>query len=143
MTSFDPNRPYYRKEIDIVFGKVKAAMHVQAVIKGNGVALYEDCYTGKPLRGGDAYDYEHIIASEIIFMQYRTTHTNQQIALLVNCPENVKTTLRTLNQSKGKTPLLNWLNPQNITRFGIDKNLAIQHYEKAHNAITAMAIQLK
>ncbi|WP_246535464.1 hypothetical protein [Litoribacter ruber] len=88
-TKPDPNRPYWREEIDKEFSRVKARMHAEAVQRGGGVALYTDCYTGKMLRGGDPYDYEHIRSSEEIFMQYRDRLTNEQIAKLVNCPENV------------------------------------------------------
>ena len=46
----DPNRPYRRTEIDKVFTKTKAKMQ-QAALKrgGDGLALYNDVYTGKTL----------------------------------------------------------------------------------------------
>ena len=104
------DRPYFRKEIDIEFEKVKARMHQESLIRGgDGKALFTDCYTGKTLRGGDPYDYEHIRSSEEIFMKYRHILTNEQIAEVVNCPENVAVTLRTINQSKGKRRMEDWL----------------------------------
>ena len=85
-------------------------MHAEAVKRGgDGIALFQDCYTGKTLRGGDAYDYEHIRSSEEIFMTYRANFTNTQIAEIVNCPENVGVTLRRINQSKGKRKMEDWL----------------------------------
>lgn len=122
MIDFNPNRPYHRTEIDLLFAKVKAQMHQQALAKGgNGVALYIDCYTGAVLRGGDRYDYEHIRSSEAIFMMYRDRLTNHEIAEVVNCPENVAVTLRSINQSKGKMRMEDWLaNPDNVSNHNIN-----------------------
>ena len=128
--NFDPNRPYHRYEIDLLFTKTKAQMHQKALARGDdGKALYTDCYTGRTLRGGDRYDYEHIRSSEAVFMEYRDRLTNHEIAEVVNCPENVAVTLRTINQSKGKMRLEDWLsNSNNIINYNIDldqsKNVA-------------------
>ncbi|WP_338733600.1 hypothetical protein [Mangrovimonas cancribranchiae] len=141
MYNSNPNRPYHRTEIDQLFAKVKAQMHQQAIARGgDGVALYTDCYTGKTLRGGDPYDYEHIRSAEEIFMAYRDRLTNSQIAQVVNCPENVAVTLRSINQSKGKTPLEDWLiNSDNISKYDIDILLAKRNLKKADKAIKKMA----
>jgi len=126
----NPTRPYHRIEIDLLFTKVKALMHQDALIRGvDGKALYNDCYTGDTLRGGDRYDYEHIRSSEAVFMAYRDRLTNSEIAEVVNCPENVAVTLRSINQSKGKTKLEDWLsNSVNGSKHGINvaltKNVA-------------------
>ncbi|MFD1015054.1 hypothetical protein [Winogradskyella rapida] len=110
----NPSRPYHRAEIDQRFTIVKAQMHQQALTKGgDGIALYTDCYTGKTLRGGDRYDYEHIRSSEAIFMTYRDRLTNTEIAELVNCPGNVAVTLRSINQSKGKMRMEDWMAKSN------------------------------
>lgn len=137
---FNPNRPYHRTEIDQLFTKVKEQMHQQAVARGcDGLALYTDCYTGNTLRGGDPYDYEHIRSAEEVFMTYRGRLTNNQIAQVVNCPENVSVTLRSINQSKGKTPLEDWLtNLDNISKYNIDVMLAKRNLEKADKAIKKM-----
>ena len=106
----NPNRPYHRTEIDLLFTKVKTQMHQKALERGgDGKALYTDCYTGETLRGGDRYDYEHIRSSEAVFMEYRDRLTNSEIAEVVNCPENVAVTLRSINQSKGKMRMEDWL----------------------------------
>ncbi|MGR7814035.1 hypothetical protein [Lacinutrix undariae] len=117
----NPTRPYHRTEIDLLFNKVKSQMHQAAVIRGgDGIALYTDCYTGQSLRGGDRYDYEHIRSSESVFMMYRDRLTNTEIAEVVNCPENVAVTSRTINQSKGKMAMEEWLsNPNNKLRVDI------------------------
>ncbi|HUH28044.1 hypothetical protein [Gelidibacter sp.] len=119
-------RPYHRTEIDLLFNKVKAQMHQDALARGgDGIALYTDCYTGEILRGGDRYDYEHIRSSEAVFMMYRDRLTNHEIAEVVNCPENVAVTLRTINQSKGKMRLEDWLaNANNISTYGINIGVA-------------------
>ena len=122
----NPTRPYYRYEINLLFTKAKAQMHQEALMRGGeGRALYIDCYTGETLRGGDRYDYEHIRSSEAVFMEYRDRLTNHEIAEVVNCPENVAVTLRTINQSKGKMKMEDWLsNSINATNHKIDLELA-------------------
>jgi hypothetical protein len=119
------NRPYHRTEIDLLFTKVKAQMHQKALERGgDGRALYTDCYTGEILRGGDRYDYEHIRSSEAIFIEYRDRLTNHEIAEIVNCSENVAVTLRTINQSKGKLRLEEWLSkPNTISNHNINVSL--------------------
>ena len=126
----NPIRLYHRTEIDLLFTKVKAQLHQQALAKGgDGIAIYTDCYTGETLRGGDRYDYEHIRSSEAVFMAFRDRLTNHEIAEVVNCPENVSVTLRTINQSKGKMRMEDWLaNASNVSNHKI--NVAI-----ARNAI--------
>lgn len=133
----DPNRPYHRAEIDLAFTKRKALMHAEAVKRGNdGIALYIDCYTGKTLNGGNLYDYEHIRSSEEIFMKYRHILTNEQIAEVVNCPENVGVTLRTINQSKGKRRMEDWLQSSlNRSELGVDLKHTIISLKKADEGI--------
>ena len=88
------------------------------------------------LRGGDRYDYEHIRSSEEIFMAYRDRLTNSEIAEVVNCPENVAVTLRSINQSKGKKRLEDWLsNTTNISNHGINVDLAQNAAANADNGI--------
>ena len=129
----NPARPYHRTEIDLLFTKVKSQMHRQALARGgNGIALYTDCYTGETLRGGDRYDYEHIRSSEAVFMMHRDRLTNHEIAEVVNCPENVSVTLRTINQSKGKMRMEDWLaNASNVAHHGINVALTQNALKKA------------
>lgn len=118
----DPNRPYRRIEIDLLFTKTKTAMQTNALKRGgDGLALYIDCYTGKTLRGGDPYDYEHIRSSEKIFNKYKDQLTDLQIAEVVNCQENVAVTLSLINKSKGKSHMEDWLSSHlNKPEFEID-----------------------
>lgn len=133
----DPNRPYSRLAIDLVFNRTKASMQKEALIRGGDrLALYEDVYTGKVLRGGDPYDYEHIRSSEELFSKYKSILTDEQIAEVVNCPENVSVTLRCINQSKGKRKMEDWLNnPVNILNNNIDFKLTIVNLKKADDGI--------
>ena len=132
----NPLRPYHRTEIDLLFTKVKAQMQKEALIRGgDGRALYIDCYTGETLRGGDRYDYEHIRSSEEVFMAYRDRLTNTEIAEVVNCSENVAVTLRTINQSKGKMRLEDWLSPANVSNHGINLALCRNAAAKADKGI--------
>ena len=133
----NPTRPYHRTEIDLLFTKVKAQMQKEALIRGgDGRALYIDCYTGETLRGGDRYDYEHIRSSEEIFMTYRDRLTNTEIAEVINCSENVAVTLRTINQSKGKMRLEDWLsNIKNVANHRINVTLSKNAAAKADKGI--------
>jgi len=140
--TLNPNRPYRRFEIDLVFKALKATMHKDAIQRGihydnESIALYYDCYTGKMFRGGDRYDYEHIISAEAIFSHYKSTRTNEEIAQIVNHPDNLKVTLRTINQYKGKydlqTRILN--NPSKIKQFNIDSKLAKINLQNAELAV--------
>lgn len=137
------SRPYYRLEIDKEFNRVKAAMHADALTRGNGRALYQDCYSGKILNGGDPYDYEHIYGSEWVHTTYKHLLTDAQIALVVNCQENVGVTLRKINQSKGKTnPEIWFANDINIRNNDIDLNWAMGNIQKAKKAIEQMVKEL-
>lgn len=135
-----PDRPYSRLAIDKVFTKTKAIMQQAALIRGgDGLALYIDCYTGKTLRGGDPYDYEHLRSSEAVHSQYKSLLTDEQIALVVNCPENVGVTLTFINKSKGKRKMEDWLsNPANIVVNGIDMKLTLANLKKADEGIEKM-----
>lgn len=134
------DRPYSRLAIDKVFTKTKASMQQAALIRGgDGLALYIDCYTGKTLRGGDPYDYEHLRSSEAVHSQYKSLLTDEQIALVVNCPENVGVTHTFINKSKGKRKMEDWLaNPANITANGIDLKLTLANLKKADEGIERM-----
>jgi hypothetical protein len=136
----DPNRPYSRLAIDKIFTKTKAGMQQTALIRGgDGLALYIDCYTGKTLRGGDPYDYEHIRSSEAFHSLYKSLLTDDQIALVVNCPENVGVTLTFINKSKGKRKMEDWLsNPANILINEIDLELTLANLKKADDGIERM-----
>lgn len=140
----DPIRPYRRIEIDKIFTRTKASMQQAALIRGgDGIALYIDVYTGKTLRGGDSYDYEHLRSSEAVHTQYKSLLNDENIALVVNCPENVAVTLRRINQSKGKRRMENWLsNPANITANEIDLKLTLANLKKADDGIERMAKSL-
>lgn len=140
----DPNRPYSRLAIDKVFTKTKAAMQQAALIRGgDGLALYIDCYTGETLRGGDRYDYEHIRSSEMLHTKYNHLLTDEQIALVVNCPENVSVTLRTINQSKLKQAIEEWMaKSDNITKHNINLKLTLANLKKADEGIERMVKSL-
>ena len=144
----DPIRPYRRIEIDKVFTIVKAGMQAAALLRGKarGIdkALYQDVYTGKELIGGDPYDYEHIRSSEAVYNAYKSILTDNQIALVVNCPENVGVTLTFINKSKGKRKMEDWLSiPANITTNGIDLKLTLANLKKADQGIEKMVRQVR
>lgn len=131
----NPDRSYFRKEIDIEFNKVKAALHAESVERGEGVALFQDCYTNKTLRGGDSYDYEHIRSSEEVFMKYRDILTNEEIAKVVNCVENVKVTQRSINQSKGKRRFEEWAKLAMVVSHDLCMKTALENVRRADKGI--------
>ena len=136
----DKNRPYRRLEIDKEFIKAKKLMHAAALSRGKAKgfdqALYKDVYTGKELRGGDPYDYEHIRSSEEVHSKYKSILTDDQIALVVNCPENIGVTLSSINKSKGKRRMEDWLrNSANKSNNGIDLKLTLESLKKADEGI--------
>lgn len=137
-----PDRPYYRKEIDEVFKKVKVKLHAAAQEKGGGVALFTDCYTGKILRGGEMYDYEHVRSSEELFMLYRDRMTNEQIAEVVNCEGNVKVTTRAINQSKGKRMFEVWCTPENRIKYDISETVSAKTLLEADASIKRKAQEI-
>ena len=141
----DPTRPYRRTEIDKIFTKAKATMQQAALIRGgDGLALYTDVYTGKTLRGGDPYDYEHLRSSEAVHTQFKSRLTDDQIALVVNCPENVGVTLSCINKSKGKRRMEDWLsNPANIIVNGINLKLTLANLKKADEGIDRVVRSLE
>ncbi|MDG2433907.1 hypothetical protein [Flavobacterium sp.] len=141
----DPNRPYSRLAINIIFTNTKATMQKAALIRGgDGLAQYTDVYTGMTLRGGHPYDYEHIRSSEELFSKYKAILSDEQIAFVVNCPENVAVTLRAINQSKGKKRMEDWLsNPANIANYGIDLKLTLTNLKRADNGILRMVESLR
>jgi hypothetical protein len=139
----DTDRPYSRLAIDKIFTKTKAAMQQAALLRGgDGLALYMDVYTGKTLRGGDAYDYEHLRSSEAVHTQFKSRLTDDQIALVVNCPENVGVTLSCINKSKGKRKMEDWLgNSANVSNHYIDVKLTLANLQKADAGIEKMVRQ--
>ncbi|UAM96695.1 hypothetical protein K8354_10130 [Polaribacter litorisediminis] len=140
----NPSRSYSRLEIDLVFRELKATMHKKACIRGNGIALYQDLYTGKTLRGGDSYDYDHIRSAEEIYNKYKSTLTDEQIALVVNCPENVGVTLTSINKSKGKKRMEDWLsNSSNTITYSIDLKVTLLNLKKADQGIIKIVKKLK
>jgi hypothetical protein len=147
LNTIDPTRPYRRIEIDKVFIKTKAIMQTAALLRGKdrgvNLAIYQDVYTGKELIGGEPYDYEHLRSSEEIHSKYKSILTDDQIALVVNCLENVGVTLTFINKSKGKRRMEDWLsNPANILVNGIDLQLTLANLKKADEGIERMVKSL-
>lgn len=140
----DPKRLYSRIAIDKIFATRKKAMQKEALIRGSdGLALYTDCYTGQILRGGERYDYEHIRSSEMIHSKYKHILTDEQIALVVNCHENVSVTLRTINQSKLKQLMEDWMTKSNnITKHNINLKLTLSNLKIADEGIERIVSSL-
>lgn len=148
MAIINPDRPYRRIEIDKIFTKVKAEMHKSALerglLKGLDKAVYRDIYTGKELIGGDKYDYEHLRSSEEIYNKYKNILSDDQIAQVVNCQENVAVTHTFINKSKGKRRMEDWLlNSANVSTNEIDIDLTLKNLKKADEGIERIVKSFK
>lgn len=135
-----PNRPYSRIAIDKEFKIIKAQMHSEALQRGAKEnvkhAVFKDAYTGKKLIGGGKYEFDHIRSSENIYNKYKALLTDDEIAKVVNCKENVVATHADINRAKGKWDLEKLLEDnQKVKILGINLPLAKQTAKKADEAI--------
>ncbi len=139
-TIINPKRNYNRTAINKVFDIKKREMHAKALKRGYNEniknAVFTDGYTGKRLLGGTKYEYDHVRSAEYIYNKYKSILTDDEIAQVVNCNENIITTSTKINRAKGKRPLENLLD--NINRkeeLGINLKLAIQTLKNADKGI--------
>lgn len=144
----DRDRLYSRNEINKVFQLVKEKMHAEALVRGKAKGLIQafsqDIYTGKDLLGGEDYAYDHIRSAESIFSKYKSILTDEQIALVVNCPENIGATHASINRSKGKGRMEDWLcNSNNIIKHNIDVKITKITLANADRGIENLANKLK
>ena len=135
-----PNRPYSRIAIDKEFKIIKAQMHSEALTRGAKEnvknAVFKDAYTGKNLIGGGKYEFDHIRSSENIYNKYKALLTDDEIAKVVNCNENVVATHTDINRAKGKWDLEKLLEDnQKVKTLGINLPLAKHSAKKADEAI--------
>lgn len=142
-----PNRPYSRIAIDKEFKIIKAKMHSEALQRGAKEnvkhAVFKDAYTGKILIGGGKYEFDHIRSSEKIFNKYKAILTDDEIAKLVNCKENVVATHTDINRVKGKWDLEKLLEDnQKVKTLGINLPLAKQSAKKADEAIKRKVLEI-
>lgn len=135
-----PNRPYSRIAIDKEFKIIKAQMHSEALTRGAKEnvknAVFKDAYTGKKLIGGGKYEFDHIRSAENIYNKYKALLTDDEIAKVVNCNENVVATHMDINRAKGKWDLEKLLEDnQKVKKLGINLPLTKQTAKKADEAI--------
>ena len=77
-------------------------------------------------------------------MTYRDQLSNAEIAEVVNCPENVAVTLRTINQSKGKMRMEDWMaNSDNVSKYNINELLTKKTLANADKGILKKVKELK
>ena len=99
-------------------------------------AVFTDGYTGKRLLGGTKYEYDHVRSAEYIYNKYKSILTDDEIAQVVNCNENIITTSTKINRAKGKRPLENLLDNINKKKeLEINSKLAIQNLKNADKGI--------
>lgn len=146
-SDFDPNRPYNRDAINKEQKKRAYLMDLEALKKGREydglpelgeadlkkdlkinpqLKLYYDVYTGEILRGGDCYDFEHILSAHFLHSILKATHTDEEIAIITNASKNVGVTRRDLNNHKKKHNLKDYILDHNekVQRYKINKNIA-------------------
>lgn len=137
----NPERNYSRTAINKVFKLKKTEMHAEALKRGQKEniknAIFMDGYTGKRLLGGiSSYEFDHVRSSEYIYKKYKSILTDEQIAQVVNCNENILTTSTKINRAKGKWPLESLLNNTTKTEeLGMNSLLANQAIKKADESI--------
>ncbi len=160
---FDPNRPYNRDAINKEQEIRVRLMDEEALNRGRGIKglpkitdkkdfdrelklnpqhkVFTDVYTGKIMKGGDPYDFEHIVSANELYMKLRGTHTDEQIAKIANNPKNVGVTRRDINIHKRQHNLKDYIldKKEKLERFGIDKNLAKKALIDAENSINSLS----
>lgn len=135
-------RPYSRAAINKEFNIVKMQLHNEAKLRGLNAnlncAISIDAYTGKKLLGGSSYEYDHVRSAEYIFNKYKAFLTDNEIAKVVNCKENIVATQRSINRAKGKWALEKLLNDVEKSRnLGINVSLSKKVANNADDAVKA------
>lgn len=71
---------------------------------------HTDTYTGKPLKPGEPWDFEHIISAKEFSGLENIEKLQVEIqSKILNNKKNIGFTLRTINKSKSKYPLDEWV----------------------------------
>ncbi|WP_294961195.1 hypothetical protein [uncultured Flavobacterium sp.] len=144
----NPERNYSRIAINKLFTLKKTEMHAEALKRGQKEniknAVFTDGYTGRRLLGGISnYEFDHVRSSEYIFKKYKSILTDEQIAQVVNCDENILTTSTKINRAKGKWPLESLLNnTEKKEELGINSILANQALKNADEGIKRKVSEL-
>ena len=87
------------------FNQIKKQLSLET---GN---FHTDTYTGQPLRPGEPWDFEHIIsAKEFSSLSNVESLEDETLSTILNNRKNIGFTLRTINKSKDKYSLTEWLN---------------------------------
>jgi len=95
---------YRRNIFEKGFSKIKAELSKET---GN---YHTDTYTGKPLRPGEAWDFEHVISAKE-FSSLPNVHllAEEVQSEILNHRTNIGFTMRNINKSKSKHNLMDWL----------------------------------
>jgi hypothetical protein len=102
----------YRRDVfEKGFSKVKKELYKET----NNYHI--DTYTGKPLKPGEPWDFEHIIsAKEFSSLPYVKQLDFESQSRILNHRKNIGFTMRNINKSKGKHPLIKWLETESNGR---------------------------
>lgn len=96
--------PYQRNIFEKGFTKIKQQLYKET---GN---YHIDTYTGKPLKPGEAWDFEHIVsAKEFSSLSNVDKLDSETQSEILNSRKNIGFTMRNINKSKGKHSLIEWL----------------------------------
>ena len=101
--------------------------------------FHTDTYTGKALKPGEDWDFEHIISAKEFSQLKNVEELDFEIqSKILNSRENIGFTDRTINKSKSKHDLIEWLNRKsngrNLTNavfYGINIPKAIRTRENS------------
>jgi len=113
----------YRRDIFI-----NGFTNIKKIIHSESKGFHTDTYTGKSLKPGEPWDYDHIISAKEFSTLKNVDLINPDIqSIILNDRINIAITDRRINMSKGKYPLDVWLNKKsngrNVTNaefFNID-----------------------
>lgn len=130
---------YQRNIFEKEFIRAKAKL---AEATGN---FHTDTYTKKSLEPGGSWDFDHIISAKAFTdLPNANLLPNEVQARILSSPENIAVTDRTINKSKNKHDLLDWLTNQsngrklsNAEYYKVDVLAALSAYQNAINFLTS------
>lgn len=103
---------------------------------------HTDNYTGKELKPGGKWDYEHIISAKRLSSIFGSFLSDDKLSKVVNNRDNIATIDRKINQSKNKHSLIGWMFKKSNGRqirnsefYGIDILRTTESLMKANTGV--------
>lgn len=130
---------YHRIIFELEFRKAKAIL---AAATSN---YHTDTYTGKSLEPGGSWDFDHIVSAKSFSGMKDVELLPMEVqSKILSSVQNIAITERTINKSKGKYELMEWMNRissgrqiTNAEHYAIQETDALSAYQNAFNFLTA------